>query len=134
MLSSRAGLVGRVALGQARISREQERCAFVGGASLPILLRCPSPRRGAVAVCLGTNFFSALLSVTEEREFEDADALLRFCESFPFALETLMRKACLREAELSGTSKVKVCGLLKANHLFLKKKKSLFYIMHCLCS
>lgn len=99
MLSSRAGLVGRVALGQARISRDQERCAFVGGASLPILLlRCPSARRGAVAVCLGTNFFSALLSVTEEREFEDADALLRFCESFPFALETLMRKACLREA------------------------------------
>lgn len=69
----------------------------------------------------GTNFFSALLSVIEEsaRECEDAvNLLLQFCESFSFVVETLVRKACLGEAELSRTYKVRGVGCLKSLRYF----------------
>lgn len=112
MLSSQAGVVGRVALGQARLSRDQEgpREVAAGSSAAPLSGERashpsplqPEPAGEASLLDRGTNFSSALLSVTKERVWECEDAVdpLRFCESFSFAVETLVRKTSLAEVEL----------------------------------
>lgn len=122
---SRAGRVGGVALGQARLPgdregpRGTERCAFVRGARLPS--SAAGARTGGGPPRSGDNFFPASLSVTKgcARECEDAVDLLRFCQHVSLAAETSVRKACLGEAELSGTSNVRR-GLFKVPRLLLK--------------
>lgn len=94
----RAGLVGGEALGQARVSRDPEgprevaeapRRASVRERASPSFLAAAGARRGVAAGSRG-NLLSAELSVNEERarECEDAVDLIRFCDSFPIALET----------------------------------------------
>lgn len=111
MLPPRAGLVGRAALGPARLPGDQE-----GPSAAPLSRErashppLPAASAGEVALLVReANFFSALLSVTKEcaKEVEDAVDLLRFCQPFSSAAETLVRKACLGEAELWGTSKIR---------------------------
>lgn len=77
MLSPRAGLLGRVALGQARISRDRERPREVAVASALRLCRrwsaLPHPPplpEPAGQACMRDNF-CALLFATEAPEFED---------------------------------------------------------------
>lgn len=91
MLSLRAGLVGKVAWGQTRLSRDQEgpREVAAGPSAAPLSgerASHPSPLRepqGGRPPVRGSGFASAWLSVPQERarECEDAVDLLRVCDS-----------------------------------------------------
>lgn len=131
MLSPQTGLVSRVALGQARLSRDREepREAAAGPGAAPLSGEFASPsffstagasREGVAPYC-GDKLLSVVLSVIEEsaRECEDAvNLLLHFCESFSFVVETLVSSCLLGEAELSRTYKVRGVGCLKSLRCF----------------